>query len=104
MQFQAAALANTGTRQGQVIEVFGNFRRVRVLAVVLPAIELDMLCPTEQVLQAHHQQTAGGRTVISACGAFAPALLLTASRWQVAVEVFQVRCWRSTQVQRRIQP
>ncbi|MNF90350.1 hypothetical protein D3C84_729100 [compost metagenome] len=105
MQLEATALAQTGARQRQFVQVIGDPGGVRVFAVVRPAIQIHVFGPTEQVLQAHHQQPAITGTFIDPRGTFASAFLFTGWRGQRLFGfIAQIGCLRAGEILRRVQP
>ncbi|MOA42993.1 hypothetical protein D3C78_1651010 [compost metagenome] len=62
--------------QRQLVEVFGDPRGVQVFAVIAATVQLDMLGPAEQVLQAEDQQAALAGAFLDPLGLLARQLLL----------------------------
>ncbi|MCY1526924.1 hypothetical protein D9M68_619700 [compost metagenome] len=105
VQLQPAALAHALLGQGQFVEVLGDPRGVQVFAVVGATIQLDMLGPAEQVLQAEDQQAALAGAFLDPFGPFWPNLLSARRGQQVAFALLvQLAGLRLAEIFCRVQP
>ena len=105
VQLQTATFAQPLFRQCQFVEVFGHPRRIQVFAVIGATVQLNMLGPAEQVLQAEDQQAALAGAFLDPLGLLAHQLLLFGGGQQVAVAVLaQLAGLGFAEVLCRVQP